>query len=75
LTNITHSLDLLGEFETIPLPNNYLEAMRGLGNVIEMFLALPPANSASPKLPDGNTLLHLFGPFLFESINIHDQLK
>eukprot|EP01087_Luapelamoeba_hula_P015236 TRINITY_DN4524_c0_g2_i1.p1 TRINITY_DN4524_c0_g2~~TRINITY_DN4524_c0_g2_i1.p1 ORF type:complete len:1123 (+),score=198.44 TRINITY_DN4524_c0_g2_i1:406-3774(+) len=146
-------LHLLGDLETIPLPENYLEALRGIGSLANMFLAVGEkrqagtgtvsggipegmsrpmialskdgglagrasvtfrertqrrgatttqpsprgfedddkekekegSSSSSDKLdlgrndggigklkaPDGNTILHILGPFLFDAINIY----
>jgi hypothetical protein len=27
------------------------------------------------KPPDGNTILHIVGPFLFEAVNVYDQAR
>eukprot|EP01114_Cavostelium_apophysatum_P000081 TRINITY_DN1007_c0_g1_i5.p1 TRINITY_DN1007_c0_g1~~TRINITY_DN1007_c0_g1_i5.p1 ORF type:complete len:802 (-),score=236.83 TRINITY_DN1007_c0_g1_i5:97-2502(-) len=68
------TLHLLGDFETISLPNNYLEAMRGINAIADMLLAVGARREPTgPKPPDGNTILHIVGPFLFEGINIYDQ--
>jgi len=102
------TLHLLGDLETINLPNNYLEALRGVNAVADTLLSVgapilskavatpAPANQSatasqaqiasaiaqanqataaplSAKAPDGNTILHILGCFLFDAINIHDQ--
>jgi len=72
-------LHLLGDLESIQLPNNYLEAMRGVSTITDCFLAIGTKPSSSPTLaakpPDGNTILHVVGPFLFESVNSSDQIQ
>src|SRR5689334_8609347 len=44
--------------------------MRGINVVSDQFLAVK--NSVA-KAPDGNTILSILGPFLFEAVNLDDQ--
>lgn len=65
-------LRLLGDLETIPIPANYLEAIKGVGQVANQLLQigqkdLDPESKLLP--PDGNTILHIVGAFIFEAIN------
>jgi hypothetical protein len=63
-------LHLIGEPETLALPNNYLEAMKGINAITDSLLQIRP-NFAKP--PTGNTVFHTLGGFLFEAINNSEQ--
>ncbi len=69
---LTRQTGLLGDLETIPIPANYLEAIKGVGQVANQLLQigqkdLDPESKLLP--PDGNTILHIVGAFIFEAIN------
>ena len=54
-------------------PANFLEAMSGVARLVDAFLAVdsggtydPALQTVAPMVPDGNTLLHIFGRWLFK---------
>lgn len=62
----------MGDLETIPIPANYLEAIKGVGQVANQLLQIGQKDlDPESKLlqPDGNTILHIVGAFIFEAIN------
>ncbi|KAJ3153889.1 hypothetical protein HDU89_008754 [Geranomyces variabilis] len=61
---------ILGNPNTLPAPNFEL-AIQGIGRVIHVWHTIGaddgPIQHDAPSVPDGNTLLHMFGAWLFEA--------
>jgi hypothetical protein len=62
-------LHILGDLEDFENPQIYLEVMKGVHSLVRQFYG--GITIKNPKLtpPDGNSILHLFGPFLLDSVN------
>jgi hypothetical protein len=68
------TLHILGDLELLTDQDIYFEAMRGLHNVCSIFLFASKGRFGvdnGPKPPDGNLILHIFGPFFFDAVNIY----
>jgi len=66
-------LHLLGDLETLQSPQTYLEAMKGVHQLARPFYQGLSIKLAKIAPPDGNSILHLFGPFLIDAINTQRQ--
>lgn len=66
-------LHLLGNLEELENPDIYNTALDGILNLVKCFLAVGTQNRHLKKAPDGNTIFHILGPFLFEAINSYSQ--
>jgi hypothetical protein len=66
-------LHLLGDLEQLAEPDIYYEAMKGVRNLVSMFLAVGKnrLGENTPRPPDGNIILHIFGEFLLDAANIY----
>ena len=62
-------VDLLGDLEDIKKADNYYYAQRGLAVVTGAFTRINQPTPNSPLPPDGNTILSIFGDFLFRAIH------
>ncbi|PRP80421.1 rap/ran GTPase-activating protein [Planoprotostelium fungivorum] len=63
-------LYLLGNVNGISVPNNHLEALRGVHQVVEQFLNIG-TKGATLQPPEGNTIFELTEMFLFDCISAH----
>lgn len=71
----------MGDFESFDSPQCYIEAIKGLGSLVDLFIGVsqrlnetPVTEKPSSKAPDGNTILHLVGSYLFESANLYENI-
>eukprot|EP01117_Protostelium_nocturnum_P017506 TRINITY_DN7129_c0_g2_i1.p1 TRINITY_DN7129_c0_g2~~TRINITY_DN7129_c0_g2_i1.p1 ORF type:complete len:1189 (+),score=431.02 TRINITY_DN7129_c0_g2_i1:48-3614(+) len=62
-------IDIIGDFESIQQPINYLEGIRGVHSLMNEFLAIKNVPTGAIP-PSGNTILSIVGPFLLRSINV-----
>lgn len=63
-------LHILGDLETLDNTGVYLEAFKGIKYLARMFFVGLDVSNPAANRPDGNEILHVFGPFLFDAINI-----
>lgn len=63
-------LHLLGDLDTIESPEIYLEAMRGVHSLAQLFYMNMDIKNVKLLPPDGNGILHIFAPFLLDAVNI-----
>ena len=65
-------LHLAGDLEQLTSPQNYHEAMKGIGKVTQSFIDLEAKiredKVIQAKPPDGNTILHVVAPYLMEAL-------
>lgn len=61
-------LHILGNLENIEKPSIYLEAVKGIHQLSRLFHQYLNIKSPIVTSPDVNSILHLFGPFLFGSV-------
>lgn len=64
-------LTVLGDLNAIPNPENHLMAFQGVKNFVNEFLCVKANLPENILPPDGNAILHIFGKWLFEAIQIH----
>ncbi|KAJ3222057.1 hypothetical protein HK099_002758 [Clydaea vesicula] len=74
----THSLDELS-------PGNFLHAVLGVGKVVEAFHSIESSfsnqklteseKSSAATIPDGNTILHMFGAWLFDATTKSNEFE
>lgn len=63
-------LHLLGDLDTIESPDIYLEAMKGVHSLAQLFYMNMDIKNVKLLPPDGNGILHIFAPFLLDAVNI-----
>jgi hypothetical protein len=72
-------LHIMGDMETLDNTGVYLEAFKGIKYLARMFFVGLDVTNPDARRPDGNEILHVFGPFLFDAANIirpgYDQGK
>ncbi|KAJ3448944.1 hypothetical protein M0812_01432 [Anaeramoeba flamelloides] len=74
-------LDLIENPNEITNPKNFLEAMYGIRNLVNIFLQVgnhtefnvDPNCPYLPDAPDGNTILHIFGSWLFQAVQRNQE--
>eukprot|EP01094_Clydonella_sp_ATCC50884_P025433 TRINITY_DN6675_c0_g1_i2.p1 TRINITY_DN6675_c0_g1~~TRINITY_DN6675_c0_g1_i2.p1 ORF type:complete len:1132 (+),score=283.51 TRINITY_DN6675_c0_g1_i2:142-3537(+) len=66
-------LHLVGDLEAITKPENYYYAQKGLGVVVGAFTRISASSLGSPDPPDGNTILNIFGGWLFRAIHQYQE--
>ncbi|KAI9347302.1 hypothetical protein BDR26DRAFT_855004 [Obelidium mucronatum] len=61
---------IIGNINAIEAPENFYVAVKGISRVVDSFLLVGTRREFHPEVtaPDGNTLLHMFGPWLFEAV-------
>eukprot|EP01119_Soliformovum_irregulare_P013034 TRINITY_DN3433_c0_g4_i1.p1 TRINITY_DN3433_c0_g4~~TRINITY_DN3433_c0_g4_i1.p1 ORF type:complete len:1246 (+),score=344.03 TRINITY_DN3433_c0_g4_i1:113-3850(+) len=52
-------------------PKIFLEAMKGINHLVTLFLNIGTRSKQKIQPPDGNTILHIFGAWLFEAIKLN----
>ncbi|KAJ3070356.1 hypothetical protein HDU98_006622, partial [Podochytrium sp. JEL0797] len=62
--------NIIGNINTIESPENFFIAIKGISRVVDSFLYVGTRKEFHPDIncPDGNTLLHMFGHYLFEAV-------
>lgn len=60
----------MGDMETLDNPGVYLEAFKGIKFLARLFFVGLDVSKPDARRPDGNEILHVFGPFLFDAVNI-----
>jgi hypothetical protein len=63
-------LYIVGTLESIESASVYLDFMKGVTTLVDIYLAVGSAaeKQLRPSVLDGNTILNLFGVFLFDGI-------
>jgi len=64
-------LRLLQDLNTIPTPSNFLAAFTGVDTLVSEFLNVKENLPSNVLPPNGNTVLHIFGKWLFEAIQLN----
>ncbi|KAJ3024755.1 UNVERIFIED_CONTAM: hypothetical protein HDU68_007809 [Siphonaria sp. JEL0065] len=61
---------IIGNVNNIESSENFYVAIKGISRVVDSFLLVGTRREFHPDVnaPDGNTLLHMFGPWLFEAV-------
>ena len=63
-------LTLLDDLNHIQNPGNFFQAFQGVEALVAEFLAVDKNLPPNCIAPDGNTILHIFGKWLFEAIQL-----
>jgi len=66
-------LTILDDLNNIQNPNNFLQAFQGVESLVGEFMAVQKKLPPNVIPPDGNTILHVFGKWLFEAIQLSRQ--
>eukprot|EP01100_Stratorugosa_tubuloviscum_P015429 TRINITY_DN8902_c0_g1_i1.p1 TRINITY_DN8902_c0_g1~~TRINITY_DN8902_c0_g1_i1.p1 ORF type:complete len:1255 (+),score=606.97 TRINITY_DN8902_c0_g1_i1:98-3862(+) len=63
-------LTILGNPNKLSVPANFLEAFVGIEKMVQLWLNVGRENKKRVSPPDGNTVLHIYGQWLFEAMQL-----
>lgn len=65
-------LNILGNLNKIPTAQNFFAAFCGVEVLVQQYLRIGNSDASKKRVlpPDGNTILHIFGQWLFEALQL-----